>query len=176
MNQHYPSQYYCDPSKTRTYLSFLVRGRRPNGATQTFRRNTNLSTSSHGRDATAGQTPTSANPGVYVPPHLHSSRTESGIELRLSKEQLVDIFKSQRGSDHFGDSVSNLFAEGWAPSILNGSSSTAWGRREDSGKDHQPGADVCWDRDGSLQPLALMEMSVEEKEVGSELRRKQATN
>lgn len=147
-----------------TDKSTLNRSRRPNGATQTFRRNPSLSSTSHARDTSASSVSSAMTPGVYVPPHLHPSRNGSSVDSRLSKEQLLDIFKAQKDAEQFGDHVSNLFAEGWAPGLTNGASATVWGRREEA-KDHQPGADICWDKNGSSQPLALQEMSAEEKEV-----------
>lgn len=56
---------------------------------------------------------------------------------------------------------------GWEPSAANGASTGAWNRRDEQSKDHVPGPEVCWEKDGSLEPIGLVEMDDEEKEVGS---------
>ena len=54
---------------------------------------------------------------------------------------------------------------GWEPSAANGVLSGAWSRRDEQAKDSVPGPEVCWDRDGLVAPLGLVDMSEEEKEV-----------
>lgn len=49
--------------------------------------------------------------------------------------------------------------------MANGATSASWGRSEQS-RDSQPAPDICWDRDGTLEPLGLIEMDDEEREVG----------
>jgi PERQ amino acid-rich with GYF domain-containing protein len=50
----------------------------------------------------------------------------------------------------------------------------AWGK-SDSARDAQPSADVCWDSDAGIEPLGLIEMDDEEKEVRSEGEVRQGT-
>lgn len=50
---------------------------------------------------------------------------------------------------------------------MNGASGGAWGRSNEHGKENPPGPDVCWDREGTMQPLGLSEMTEEEKEVSA---------
>lgn len=55
---------------------------------------------------------------------------------------------------------------GWEPGAANGLSAGAWNRKDDQSKDHAPGPEVCWDKDGATAPLGLLDMSEDEKEVG----------
>lgn len=86
-------------------------------------------------------------------------------ELRYPKNQLLDLFKAQHSSDGgLKDGLPSLYMPGWEPSIANGATSAGWGRTEHA-RDHAPGSDICWDRDGSIEPLGLTEMDDEEREV-----------
>ena len=49
--------------------------------------------------------------------------------------------------------------------MANGAPSSSWGRSE-QGREVQTGPEICWDRDGTIEPLGLVEMDEEEKEVG----------
>jgi len=85
--------------------------------------------------------------------------------MRYSKDQLLEFFKSQQGADGgLKDGLNGLYVGGWQPDAATGASSAGWGRPE-HGRDSQPGPDICWDRDGSIEPLALANMDDEEKEV-----------
>lgn len=53
---------------------------------------------------------------------------------------------------------------GWQPDIANGLGGASWGRSEQS-RDNQSGPELCWDKDGSTEPLGLMDMDDEEREV-----------
>jgi len=87
--------------------------------------------------------------------------------MRYSKEQLTDLFKAQQSVDGgLNDGLPGLYVGGWQPDIVNGAASAGWGRSEHN-RDVQPGPEICWDRDGSIEPLALAEMDDEEREVGS---------
>lgn len=56
----------------------------------------------------------------------------------------------------------------WEPHATNGASSASWGRKDDGGGREAPsGVDQCWDKDGSILPLSLNDMTDEEREVGS---------
>ena len=142
---------------------------RTNGATQTFRRSstaTSLSQQRDGSQATSNPLPTSSN--AYVPPHLNSSyqslygRNSLTAESRYSKDQLLDLFRAQTKPGSFKPNVNDLLLDGWTPGV-NGSSSAGWGRRDDHKE--ATGPEICWDHEGSVQPMALLDMSAEEKEV-----------
>lgn len=134
------------------------RSRRPNGATQTFRR----SSASTSMSSINQQDPSSAHaPPRYVPPH----RNGTVADTRYSKDQLLDLFRAQQTSEGgLKDGLPNLYMGGWQPDISNGAASAGWGRTEHT-RDGQPGPDICWDRDGSTEPLGLMDMDDEEREV-----------
>lgn len=149
---------------------------RTNGATQTFRRlslATNQSHSSqHQRESSLNQvSTTSTNSGVYLPPHLNSSyqpnasRSTNVADNRYSREQLIDVFKSQSEAGELSKNLSNLLVGDWDPRHPSSSNGGSWSRRDEASRDVAPGPDVCWVHDGTIQPLALSDMSEEEKEV-----------
>ena len=60
--------------------------------------------------------------------------------------------------------VNNLFVDGWSPGgAVNGTNSVGWGKRDDMKE--AAGPDICWDHEGSVNPIAMQEMTEEEKEV-----------
>ncbi|KAF2837219.1 hypothetical protein M501DRAFT_937891 [Patellaria atrata CBS 101060] len=146
--------------------------RRANGATQTFRRPSGapgLSNTSQQRDNT-GNTPSNTGPlssgtGVYVPPHVNAQRNGSIVDSRYSKDQLLQCYRSQKDTEHLDDGLASLFVGGWEPHLTNGASTSSWGRRDDQNKDTQAGADVCWEREGNVIPLGLMELTEEERDT-----------
>jgi PERQ amino acid-rich with GYF domain-containing protein len=105
-------------------------------------------------DAAASQ------PARYVPPHRNGTIPDT----RYTREQLLDIYKAQQSAEGgLRDSLPNLVIGGWAPDTANGSSS-GWGRNDHS-RDSQNGPDACWDREGNIEPLGLVDMDDEEREV-----------
>ena len=60
--------------------------------------------------------------------------------------------------------LNDLFVDGWSPSSANGTNNGGWGKRDDI-KDIS-GPEICWDHEGSVHPMALAEMTEDEKEVG----------
>lgn len=90
---------------------------------------------------------------------------EYNHEFRYSKQDLLDIYKNQQQTRATDDSnVSNLFTEGWAPSESQGSTGRAgWGKTTDGKDCYTP--EICWDFQGDIQPVSLVEMSEEEKKV-----------
>jgi len=40
-----------------------------------------------------------------------------------------------------------------------------WNRRDVSSGEHAPTSDVCWEGDGSVVPLGLLDLAEDEKEV-----------
>ena len=90
-------------------------------------------------------------------------RNGFSTEFRYSRSQLLDLFREQQNS---GSSIANLdqlYVDGWKPAGVNGSSNDGWGKKDDQ-KD-AAGPEICWEHDGSVEPLALFEMTEEEKEV-----------
>jgi PERQ amino acid-rich with GYF domain-containing protein len=140
------------------------RSRRANGATQTFRRPSlgpSPSNASSHRDTGASQTvPSTPGTGIYIPPHRNGALLDS----RYGKDQLLQLFKSQKEANDLHDDLSALYVGGWEPNGFN-SSSGNWGRRDESARDGQSGVDVCWDLDGAVKPLSLEEITEEEKEA-----------
>ena len=142
---------------------------RTNGATQTFRRSSAATNLSQQRESTqsSGNPPTPSG-NVYVPPHLNSNyqstygRNGSSSDTRYSKDQLLELFKTQSKSGSLNTNVNDLLLDGWTPGI-NGASNGGWGKRDDH-KD-VAGPEMCWERDGGVQPMALLDMTAEEKEV-----------
>jgi PERQ amino acid-rich with GYF domain-containing protein len=61
--------------------------------------------------------------------------------------------------------LSDLYAGGWEPQTINGTSTMSWGKRDENSKDAQPGADICWENDGGVLPLGIADLTEEEKEV-----------
>jgi PERQ amino acid-rich with GYF domain-containing protein len=147
----------------------LFRQRRTNGSTQTFRRSSHapsLSGStahSASRESTAVTTGTS---GVYVPPHAQPGRN-GAADGRYSRDQLLQLYRTQRDYDELEDGLSSLSMSVWEPHATNGASSASWGRKDDHGREAQSGVEQCWDRNGNTEPLSLRELNDEEREVRS---------
>ena len=81
---------------------------------------------------------------------------------RYSKDQLLDLYREQKKNGFDNLNVEDLFVDDWRPAV-NGTNGGGWGRRDDH-KD-VTGSELCWDHHGSVQPLAMLEMTEEEKEV-----------
>jgi len=47
---------------------------------------------------------------------------------------------------------------------VNGTTNGGWGKKEDH-KEGISGPDICWDHEGKVQPLGLIDMTDHEKEV-----------
>ncbi|KAK5135648.1 hypothetical protein LTR08_004949 [Meristemomyces frigidus] len=135
--------------------------RRTNGATQTFRRPSGASSmAGPNQQPPDGSTPAQPPPR-YVPPHRNGTHTDS----RYSKDQLLDAFRAQQSAEGgLRDGLPGLYIGGWQPDTANGAVSAGWGRT-DHGRDVQPGPDVCWDREGRVEPLGLTDMDEEEREL-----------
>ncbi|KAK2758244.1 hypothetical protein FQN54_004089 [Arachnomyces sp. PD_36] len=144
---------------------------RVNGATQTFRRPSGATNSSQSQSRESNQFASSTNQTApYIPPHLNSSfqstsqRNGTINESRYSKEQLLGLYKSQREYDNWGKNLSDCFMADWNP--RDGTPPTAaWGKKDE--KENSSGPEICWDHAGQIQPLALMEMNEEEKDLFS---------
>jgi PERQ amino acid-rich with GYF domain-containing protein len=75
------------------------------------------------------------------------------------------MYRLQKDSEEIRDGLSDLYMGAWEPNISNGASGASWGRRDDHGREGQSGVDLCWDKDGSIAPLSLSDMTEEEREV-----------
>ena len=143
---------------------------RTNGATQTFRRPSLANNLSSQRETVQTSNP-SPSTGVYVPPHLNSnyqssySRNGATAECRYSKDQLLDLFRAQGKSGPLNTHITDLFVDGWSPGAVNGTTNGGgWGKKEDY-KEGTNGPDICWDHEGKVQPLGLIDMTDNEREV-----------
>lgn len=142
-----------------------------NGATQTFRRPSLATNTSHQRE-TSQNTPSVSTPsaGVYVPPHLnsnyHSSSFRNGLasENRYSKDQLLNMYKGQRESGTWGRNIADLFMGDWNPHEVGGETIGMWSKKDEH-KEGVSGPELCWDHSGKVEPLGLIDMNDEEKEV-----------
>lgn len=134
-----------------------------NGATQTFRRPSVATNPSHTRDATSATTPTGSAGGAYST-HMSSTRNGASVDTRYSKEQLLDLYKAQRESGVLTKNVADYFVADWNPHIETPTANGAWGKRDDH-KDNPIGPEVCWDHGGQFEPLGLVDMTDDEKEV-----------
>ncbi|KAL8711887.1 MAG: hypothetical protein Q9220_003831 [cf. Caloplaca sp. 1 TL-2023] len=93
--------------------------------------------------------------------------TRSGVsENRYSKDQLLDLFRAQAKVGSSSASISDLFVDGWNPASTNGTSNGGWSRKDEF-KDGTIGPEICWDYSGNVQPLALVDMTEQEKEAFS---------
>ena len=151
------------PASVLTILT--SRARRPNGATQTFRRTSNAVNTSTAAPQNIENLPNpavSSQPPRYVPPHRNGTVSDP----RYSKNQLLDLYRQQQSADDsLQEDLQNLYIGGWQPNGQNGAPAAGWGRN-DASREQPPGPDVCWDDDGTYEPLALTEMDDEEREVG----------
>ncbi|KAL4941262.1 hypothetical protein BDV06DRAFT_194856 [Aspergillus oleicola] len=140
---------------------------RMNGATQTFRRPSVATNPSHTREPPSATTPTG---GTY-PSHMSSTlssgpRNGASVDTRYSKEQLLELYKAQRDTGILTKNVADYFVADWNPHIETPSVNGAWGKRDDH-KDNSTGPEVCWDHGGQIEPLGLMDMTDDEKEIFS---------
>lgn len=84
---------------------------------------------------------------------------------------MLDLFRTHGRSGHVNNNISDLFVDGWNPETVNGTSNGGWGKKDEF-KDGSGGPEICWDYDGMVQPLGLIEMGEDEKEVCEENRYK----
>jgi PERQ amino acid-rich with GYF domain-containing protein len=90
------------------------------------------------------------------------------METRYSREQLLDLFRNQRDAGNLDGDLAELYVGEGENGVTNGGGGAKWARREDS-KENGVGVDICWDRGGGIEPLGLVEMTDEEREVCSDL-------
>ena len=93
-----------------------------------------------------------------------SYRNGTASDTRYNKEQLINIYKAQKDAGILNKNLTELFSGGWNPTEPRNGAAGSWGRREE-GKDPLTGPEVCWESNGKVLPLALADMSDDEKEV-----------
>ena len=86
------------------------------------------------------------------------------MDSRYSREQLLDLFRTHGESGQLNKNVSDLLMGGWNPGVSNASTNGTWNRTDEL-KDNINGPEVCWDIEGSVQPLGLIDITDDEKEV-----------
>ena len=152
-----------------TILFFSRTRARTNGATQTFRRPSVATNLPQKDNIPPNNVSTPSSASVYVPPHMNSNyqssynRNGSSAESRYSKDQLLDLFRTQERNGFPSTDVNDLFVDGWRPGAVNGTSNGGWGKRDDIKE--AAGPDICWDHEGSVNPLAMQDMTEDEREV-----------
>ena len=154
-----------------TPLSYFRARNRANGTTQTFRRPSIATNPSGARESNhVGQGSATPTTGVYVPPHLNANHQLNSLrnglpgEVRYTKDQMIALYKHQRDAGALDQTLSAIFTGGWNPLDPRESTISAWGRR-DEGKESSVGPEICWDHNPTAEPLALIDMSEEEREV-----------
>lgn len=90
-------------------------------------------------------------------------------DSRYTKSQLLDLYRIQQdaGSMQRDDSLTGLYVGGWEPGTANGALG-GWSRNDDSSRDQVSGSEICWNRDGSVLPVGLVDMTEEEREASNE--------
>ena len=77
---------------------------------------------------------------------------------------MIDIYKAQRDSDTLNRNLEQLFSGGWNPFEQRDAASSTWDKR-DKGKDQTAGPEICWNHEVDDDPLSLLDMTDEEREV-----------
>ncbi|KAL8760810.1 MAG: hypothetical protein Q9184_003014 [Pyrenodesmia sp. 2 TL-2023] len=141
---------------------------RVNGATPTTFRRPSLATNiSHQRESSqTNSSNTVQNSGVYVPPHMNSTYQSRGgpSETRYSRDQLLDLYRARSTAGPSSTNVSDLCMDGWNPMLMNGMTNGGCSRKDEL-KDGPPAPEICWNHDGNVQPLGLIDMTEEEQAV-----------
>ena len=77
---------------------------------------------------------------------------------------MLDIFKSQEEANNSNSYLQSALTEGWVPGSSSGNARGDWARRDEA-RDSQNNPDMCWNFGGLVQPMGLIEMTDEEREV-----------
>ena len=77
---------------------------------------------------------------------------------------MIDIYKAQRDSGALNRNLEQLFSGDWNPFEQRDEATSTWDKR-DKGKDQTMGPEICWVHRVDDDPLSLLEMTDEEKEV-----------
>lgn len=141
---------------------------RVNGATPTTFRRPSLATNlSHQRESSqTNSSSTNQNSGVYVPPHMNSTYQSRGgpSETRYSRDQLLDFYRARSTAGPSSTNISDLCMDGWNPTLMNGMTNGGWSRKDEL-KDGPPAPEICWNHDGNVRPLGLIDLTEEEQAV-----------
>lgn len=141
-----------------------ARPRRSNGAILSRRQ----SSTPHGQSSQSDST--NQLPGTEIedpqadPQQQANPSSELSTDTRYSKDELLDIYKAQSSVGAANSDVSRLFSDGWNPGQSNGTH-RGWGKTHDGRENHGP--HVCWESNGSVQPISLVEMTEVERNVSS---------
>jgi hypothetical protein len=77
---------------------------------------------------------------------------------------MIDIYKAQRDSGALDRNLEQLFSGGWNPYEQRDEAVSSWDKRDKS-KDQTAGPEICWNPQVDDDPLSLLDMTEEEKEV-----------
>jgi PERQ amino acid-rich with GYF domain-containing protein len=156
-----------------------------NGATQTFRRPSSATNVAQSRESSSTASATTTAPttststsAAYIPPHLNSAYqsarhghghgnapASASDDCRYSKDQLLTIFKSHQEARSLHTFLSGAFIAPWNPLEDHSPPSNGAAPRKDDVRDSAVGPDVCWLPAAHEEPLALLDMTADEKEV-----------
>jgi PERQ amino acid-rich with GYF domain-containing protein len=78
---------------------------------------------------------------------------------------MIDIYKAQRDSGTLNRNLEQLFSGDWNPFEPREEEATSTWDKRDKGKDQTTGPEICWIHQLDDDPLSLLEMTDEEKEV-----------
>lgn len=89
-------------------------------------------------------------------------------EARFSKDELLQIFRSQRASGELDKHVDSLLLGELAAATHHDDALPGWTQRAEDQRS-APNVSLCWDDTASSHPLSLEDMTREEHEVGINL-------
>jgi PERQ amino acid-rich with GYF domain-containing protein len=104
-----------------------------------------------------------------VPPHLSSNYSSNSLrngtvsEGRYSKDQMLGLYKEQRDGGNWGQNISEAFMGTWDPHNPSAGSNGTWGKKDE--KEGASGPEICWIHGGNIDPLGLIDMDDEERDV-----------
>jgi PERQ amino acid-rich with GYF domain-containing protein len=76
---------------------------------------------------------------------------------------MLGLYKEQLESGDWGKNIADTFMGNWDPRNPSTGSNGTWGKKDE--KDGISGPEICWVHGGKVDPLGLIEMDDEEKEV-----------
>jgi PERQ amino acid-rich with GYF domain-containing protein len=79
---------------------------------------------------------------------------------------MLALWRTENESGHLDSNPSDLYVGDWNPEASNGAPASPWVRRDDQ-RDVAIGPEACWVSNGAVQPLALRDLSSEEREIYS---------
>lgn len=151
--------------------SARIRGRGSNGTA--ILRRSSMTPFNNNNQANANPPSTAADNHVATPSNEPMPSTTSSFfpnsdstsnAGKYSREELLQVGANLASSQ--GPDLSQLLMSGFHPGgFVNGNSSRAWGKSQDANGNNDP--TICWNADGTSDPLLLQEMTAEEQEVGN---------